>query len=284
MDADLAEEMNFHRAMLADSGAPSAAMGNATLAREDARGVWIWPWLESLWQDAAYAVRTMRREPGFTLTALLALGSAIGVNTSLFSIFNTIALHAWPVADPARVVTLHRFLREGGEDFGIVEYRYLAEHSRAFSGLIAMRDGEPVKLDDRPAQLTYVSGNYFRVLGVEMQRGRGFLNQEDITGAPQAVAVVSHELWQNRFGADPTIVGRIIHVDEVPFPVVGVAPADFSGTNPLRNDIWTPLPARTLLRPNDAAVRTWLTAADHCCTPIAGRLAPGVTRAQAQRK
>src|SRR5712691_3267003 len=119
MDAELAEEMEFHHAMLAASGRVGAAMGNTTLAREDARGVWIWPWLESLWQDAVYAVRTMRREPGFTITALLALGSAIGLNTSLFTIFNAVALRPWPVHDPSRVVTVHRFVPEAEGTLGL---------------------------------------------------------------------------------------------------------------------------------------------------------------------
>src|SRR6266404_4343688 len=166
MDAELAEEMQIHRAMLTDSGSAGAAMGNMTLAREDARGVWIWPWLESLWQDAVYAVRTMRREPGFTITALLALGSAIGLNTSLFTIFNAVALRPWPIHDPSRVVTVHRFVCEGGGDFGIAEYRYLAQYSRSFSGLVAMRNGERVKMEDHLLQLTYVSGKYFRAMGV----------------------------------------------------------------------------------------------------------------------
>ena len=132
MDAELAEEMEFHRAMLADHGGAPANMGNTTLSREDARAVWIWPWLESLCQDALYALRTMRREPAFTVTALLALGSAIGLNTSLFTIFNAVALRPWPVHDPSRVVMVNRFVREGGGDFGIAEYRYLAQYSTVF--------------------------------------------------------------------------------------------------------------------------------------------------------
>lgn len=170
-DAELAEEMDFHRAMLAQSGAARTAMGNTTLAREAARAVWIGPWLESFWQDAVYACRTMLREKGFTITALLALGSAIGLNTSLFTIFNAVALRPWMVRDPSQVVTVSRFVKEGGNDFGIAEYRYLAQHARAFSGLIAMRNGERVKLGGRPLQLTYVSGNYFRVLGVRWNEG-----------------------------------------------------------------------------------------------------------------
>jgi macrolide transport system ATP-binding/permease protein len=282
MDAELGEEMEFHRAMLADGGAAGTAMGNTTLAREEARGVWIWPWLESLWQDAAYATRTLRREPGFTLTALLALGSAIGLNTSLFTVFNAVALRPWPVYDPSRVVTVSRFVPEGGGDFAIAEYRYFAEHSRTFSGLIAMRNGEQVKVDGQPRQLTYVTGNYFQVLGAGLERGRGFLEQEDVPGAPAAVAVISHDLWQNWFGADAQIVGRTIRLDDIPFTVVGVTAGEFTGTNPLRNDIWTPLPAKRLLRPNDASVQGWLTSPEFCCTPVAGRLAAGTTRAQAQ--
>jgi predicted permease len=278
--AEIAEEMEFHRAMLAANGAMPAAMGNTTLAREDARAVWIWPWLESLWQDAAYGLRAIRRAPAFTLTALLALGSAIGVNTSLFSIFNAFALKPWTVRDPGRVVTVSLFNRIGGRDFGIAEYRYLVAHTKTLSGLVAMRNGEQVKLNDRPLQLTYVSGNYFRVLGVDLERGRGLLDEEDRTGDPQAVVVISHGLWQNRFGADPMIVGRTLRLDDVSFTVVGVAPADFTGTNPLRNDLWAPLPARPMLRPGDRGVTTWLTDPQACCTPIAGRIAPGVSRGQ----
>jgi predicted permease len=282
MDAELAEEMEFHRAMLGDGWDERTAMGNTTLARENARGVWIWPWLESLWQDAAYAIRTMRRQPGFTITALLALGSAIGINTSLFTVFNAFALRSWTVRDPAHVVAVYGLRREGPGGLGIAQYRYLQRHSKAFTGLIAMRNGEGVKLDDRPEQLTFVSGNYFRALGIDMERGRGFLDEEDRTGAPQAVVVISHNLWQDEFGGDPRIVGRSIRLDDIPFTVVGVTPSDFTGTNPLRNGIWTPLPARELLRPDDSSVGAWLTSPRFCCTAVAGRLGPGVTRAQAQ--
>ena len=103
--AELAEEMEFHRAMSeAPGGAGRRNMGNMTLAAEEARGVWIWPWIESFWQDLAYAIRGMRRQPGFTFVALLTLGSTIGINTSLFTAFNAIAMRPLPVKEPARAV------------------------------------------------------------------------------------------------------------------------------------------------------------------------------------
>ena len=282
MDAELAEEMEYHRSMIVGDGRLHAEMGNSTLSREDAREVWIWPWLESFSQDAAYALRTMRREPGFTVVALLALGSAIGLNTSLFTIFNAIALRPWAVRDVAQVVNVNRFSPQGGGDFSIAEYRYLAQQSHSFNGMIAMQNGERVKLDERPMQLTYVSGNYFRVLGIGMERGRGFLDEEDVPDAPVPVAVISHQPWQNYFGADPQMVGRTIRMDDQPFTVVGVASEDFTGTNSLRNDIWAPLAAKKRLRPSDPSVQAWLTAPDFCCTPMAGRLNAGVTRVHAQ--
>jgi macrolide transport system ATP-binding/permease protein len=290
-DSELAEEMEFHRALTAqDRGAGEAAsrraMGNTTLARETARGVWIWPWLESFWQDLAYGFRAMRRQPGFTAVALLALGSAIGINTSLFTVFNAVALRPWPVRDPGRVVNIMNVLLDGPKKgatagFSLAAYRYLGEHTRALAGVVAMRT-DSVKLDDRKLEMTYASGNYFRVLGVEMERGRGFLEEEDRAGAPQAVVVVSYLIWQNQFGGDPGIVGRRIRLDEIPFTVVGVASRDFIGTSPLRVDVWIPFAADLLLRPNDPRAMSFLTSPGHCCSSMAARLAPGVTRDQAQ--
>jgi predicted permease len=290
-DAELVEEMEFHRALNArDRGADEAAsrraMGNTTLARETARGVWIWPWLESFWQDLAYGFRAMRRQPGFTAVALLALASAIGINTSLFTVFNAVALRPWPVRDPGRVVNIMSVQLDGprkgsADGFSLAAYRYLGEHSRALTGVVAMVN-DNVKLDDRKLGMTYASGNYFRVLGVEMERGRGFLEEEDRAGAPQAVVVISYLMWQNQFGGDPAIVGRRIRLDEIPFTVVGVASRDFIGTSPMRVDVWIPFAAKLLLRPNDPGVMSFLTSPGHCCSPVAARLAPGVTRKQAQ--
>ena len=290
LEAELAEEMEFHREQTArelggDRAAASRALGNTTLAREDARGVWIVPWIESFWQDLSYAFRNMRRQKGFTMLALTTLALAIGLNTSLFTTFNAIALRPWPVKDPAAVVEVLRKIPQGPNPgiggFGIAEYRYLAERSRAFAGLIVRREGERVRTGEQPFSLTYVSGNYFSVLGVAMERGRGFVPEEDRAGAPQAVVVLAYTTWQNRFGGDPAILGTTLRLDDVPFTVVGVTAREFTGTNPQKNDFWAPFPARLLLRPHDPTVMAFLTRQDYCCSPVAGRLAPGYTRAQA---
>jgi hypothetical protein len=225
-EAGLAEEMEFHRAMTQrdleqqgmtpqDAGhAVRRQLGNVTLMREESRAVWIWPWLESVWQDAAYAMRTLRRKPGFTLVAVLALASAIGVNTSLFTVFNALALRPWPVKDPGRVVNIFHAARERIRGFSLAEFRYLAEHSKTFTGMIAIRDGQSLKLDEQQTGSAWVSGNFFRVLGVEMQHGRGFLPEEDQVGTPLPVAVLSDRIWPNRCAADPPRVGRNVLLKE----------------------------------------------------------------------
>jgi len=155
--AELAEEMDFHRAMSEErDGAGGRAMGNMTLAREEARSVWIWPWVESVGQDILYGVRGMRRQPGFTAVALVALSSTIGINTSLVTAFSALALRPLPVRDPARVVNMFRLGDKGVGGFSIAEYRYLAEHSRSLSGLVVTAFGDPATTDE----LHKVAGSY----------------------------------------------------------------------------------------------------------------------------
>jgi len=297
-DAELGEEMEFHRALKerweAEPPQVSRALGNVTLAREDARAVWIAPWLESLWRDLVYGARMLRRQPAFTAVALAGLGSAIGINTCLFTVFNAVALRPWPVKDPSQVVSMYRTVPAdpsrnrpaGTSGFSVAEYRYLAEHTKAFSGAVALRGAGPLKLDGVPVSFaSYVSGNYFSALGVGMERGRGFLSSEDRAGAPEAIAVIGYSLWQNRLGGDLQIIGRSVRLEGVPFTVVGVTPPDFVGTwteKPLTTDLWVPLASMTLLRPNDPTAKLILTSPDFCCSQMAGRLAPGKSRDQAQ--
>lgn len=283
-DADLAEEMEFHRLMCeAESpGAGSRAMGNMTLAVEEARGVWIWPWLESLWQDLTYAIRGMRHQPAFTAVALLTLGTTIGINTSLFTAFNAIALRPLPVKAPARVVNIHRVTGGGAGGFSIAEYRYLAEHSHSLSGVVVTAFGDPASTEGHKVNNYYVSANYFRVLGVPMQLGRDFLDEEDVTGKPEAVVVIAYNVWQEWFSGDLELVGKQIRFAGVPFTVIGVTAQGFRGTMGGPTDVWMPLAAKQLLRPNDPSVMQFLTAASNCCSAMTGRLASGVSREQAR--
>jgi len=279
-DAELAEEIEFHRVMGAES------LGNTTLAREDARAVWIWPWLESVFQDLRYAIRNLRRQPGFALIAIVTLGIAIGLNTSFFTVFDAVALRLWPVKDPGRLVKIisqtRRFPRPRG--FSIAEFRYFSEHSKSFAALVAMSDSRArLGFEDfgKTSYPVFVSGNFFQALGVSMDRGRGFIPEEDVTDAPVNVAVLSYPLWRDHFGSDPSIAGKEIHLDEVPFTVVGVAAEEFTGTMGGREDLWVPLSSMQSFRLH-GNTRDFLRKPDYCCSTVAGRLARGTSRAQAQ--
>ena len=286
-DAELAAEIETHRAMAQDaleargSSAEDAAresrrsMGNVTLAREEAREVWIARWIDSLARDLRYAVRSWRRQPGFTATAILTLGVATGVITSVFTAFNALYLRPWPVPQPDRVFALEN-ARMGWPDFSLDEYRYLASNAKSFSGLVAVRcltgwtQGCELDLGGRAIGAAFVSDNFFSALSVPFRSGRGFSFLDD-----DAVAVISEQLASELFGDAPA-AGSAIDLDGKSFAVVGVVTGAFTGTRIEQQHVWLPLAATTRLRPFDQRIRNALTRPLDCCATIAGRLAAGV--------
>ena len=278
-ERELAEEIESHRQMVEDRqraaglseqdarNAAHRAMGNATLATEDARGVWIATWVQSVFQDLAYAARSLKSQPGFTVLALLALALGTGVNTSLFTLFNAIVPPTWPVRDPGRVV----MVSNGGGGFSLAEYRYLSARTHALAGL-AVASTISAGLDGQPALVDFVDGNYFTLLGVDMAIGRGFAAVEDGMEAPEAVAVLSYRTWQTRYGGDPNILGRRIRINDAPFTVIGVVNQEFVPR--FGFGLWAPLASQSLALVLPAGT-------DPSCSMV-GRLAPGVSRGQAR--
>jgi predicted permease len=300
LDADLEEELQFHRAMkeqeLQRAGlsaeqarfAARAALGNITRSREDARAIWLRPWLESAWQDVVYALRSLRRQPGFTAVAIVALGVAIGLNTSLFTVFAGLALR--PMAglrDPARVVSLSAesaVARRGAIGMSYPEFRFLADNARTLEGLVAHRALSVSLESDRVGRTTpayVVTGDYFDVLGIRMEHGRGFLASEDRRESPGRVAVLSYQLWRSRFGGE-AIVGRPIRIDGIPHTVVGITSPEFTGPEGSANRAWLPISSLPSLRANDPFLASLLDRWQDCCVNVTGRLAVGVTRSEAR--
>ncbi|HET9359148.1 MAG TPA: ABC transporter permease [Vicinamibacterales bacterium] len=292
-EAALAEELEFHRAMKqqdleADGLAPEharfaahRAMGNVTLAREDSRAQWIWPWLESVGQDTRIAVRALLRQPGFTLLSVVVLGVAIGLNTSVFTVFAGAALRPMTgVTDPdglaivsGRVPQVPNLL----SGLSIPEFEFLA--ARATTAELAAERRTVVSFDSgggaRSVTTLFVSGNYFDLLGAGLQHGRGILAADDARGAGEAVVVLSHVLWQTQFGGDPSVIGRRVRVAGQPHTVVGVAARDFGGAEG-RARVWLPLTSLPALLPNDIGRGD----PELCCVEVYARLDEGVTRTQ----
>jgi predicted permease len=249
-----------------------------------------WGWesvAEALIRDLGYAWRVLRASPSYAFVAIATLAVGIGLTTSVVTVSHAVLDQRWPVADPNRVVSI---IGRGGPGLSPAEAQYVAAHTTTLSSLVVVRclagtnDACQLALGDGTARVDLVSGNYFSALGVGMQLGRGLSLDDDQASAPRAVVVLSDATWRSRFGADASIVGRAVRLDDVPFTVVGVAASGFAGTRMEREDMWLPLSAMVLLRPGRQDVREQLTdpSSDRSDASIAARLAPGVSIARAQ--
>jgi predicted permease len=274
-ERDLAEEMRLHLELRAEereadglpAGAARAAaqrqFGNTTQLREQGREAWGWSLLDSFAQDLRYGCRSLASSPAFALTAILSLALGIGANTAIFSIINAVMLRALPVEDPRALVQIKQ-----GENGDLTNpiWEQIRDRQRAFSGTLAYSENRFDLADGGEshfAQGLFVSGDYFRVLGVPAMRGRVLRADDDHRGA-DSLAVVSYAFWQRRFGGDPSIVGKVLRLDRHPFQIVGVTPRWFTGLNVDHGfDVAIPLDCEPLFHPDHSALderlEWWLT-------------------------
>lgn len=239
--------------------------------------------MTSLMQDVRYALRMLRKSPGFTAVVLLVLMIGIGANIAIFSVVNTVLLRPLPYRDPGRLVRVWEQLP--GIGYGQVgtatgEYLDYQSQNRVFSGIAGYKNdtvnltgsGQPERVP-----ITRATANLFPVLGVEPMLGRTYSADEDRPGGPK-VAVLSYGLWQRRFGADRKIVGHTIALDGQPYAVIGVMPRSFQfpyATLPYSDqaELWVPV----AFTPDEIADRV-----REFGTFTVARLRPGVSLAQAQ--
>jgi putative ABC transport system permease protein len=236
--------------------------------------------MESFIQDLRYGARMLMKRPGFTLIAALTLALGIGANTAIFSMANALLLRSLPVPQPAELVTVSR--GDGtGEPLSYPDFVALRERNGVLAGLAAshfasVSFGNGSRSEMLRGEL--VSSDYFDVLRLQPVLGRGFLPEEERSVQP--VVVLSHGLWQSRFGADPQIIGQTITLHRLRYTVIGVAPAGFNGmTEMFRTDLWLPLMMLPQARP---MFLTSLSNRHDQVFAAIGRLKPGVSLAQAQ--
>jgi putative ABC transport system permease protein len=231
--------------------------------------------MQTLWQDLRYGVRVLLQQPGFTFIAVLTLALGIGANTAIFSVVNGVLLRPLPYAEPDQLAMVWLDNRRQGIRDDITSYPNFLDwrdKNSSFQAMAGVRNlttnltgvGEPEEL--RGAA---VSPNFFQLMGVGPALGRGFVPEEEQPGKDKVV-ILSHGLWQQRFGGDPAIVNRTISLNGEPLTVVGVMPPGFEF--PSKATLWRPLAPNERLRA--ARGSFWL--------PVIGRLKPGVTRQQAQ--
>jgi len=238
--------------------------------------------IADLWQDLRYAVRMLRKQPGFTVVAVLTLALGIGINTAIFTMFN-LWFRPLPVKDPETVVKLQWLggtRGEGSPNFSLPEYSYLRDHTDGFSGLIASTWNWSFILGTQSAGEEtqkvfgqFVSDNFFSTLGVNTVLGRPFAPDESRTSSKDLVVVLSYDFWQRRFGGDPNILGQAIWLNGHSVAVIGVAERGFGGlTFEPRMDFWLPLTMAAQVFPQS----DW-SATRFKGVRIFGRLNPGRT-------
>jgi len=262
------------------------AFGNVTQARERfyERGRWL-AW-DNFFRDLRFGLRTLHNHPGFTAIAVLTLALGVGSTATVFSWIRSTLLDPIPGASrTSEIVSIARGgdLNSAGE-FSWLDFRDLRSRARSFSGLIAFGI-RPMNLTGTGKPLhvwgTAVTANYFDVLGVHPLLGRGFLSTDDRAPGAAPEVVLSYALWQKRFGGDPHIVTRTVAIDQHSFTVVGVAPPEFQGSlTGLRMDLWVPL----MMQREVISDRDRLDDRGDYWLMAQGRLAPGVTPAQARQE
>ena len=257
--------------------------------------------MTTVWHDVRYALRQLRKSPGFTLTVTLTLALGIGANTAIFTLIHGILLRSLPVSDPTllyRIGDKPQCCIDGGfpedasttGDFSIFSfdlYQYLKNSAPEFEQLAAAQAGQGTLSVRRgnalpkPLRGEYVSGNYFSTLGIGSFAGRLFSDNDDTPSAPPAT-VLSYRTWQGEYASDPSIVGSTIYIETKPFTVIGIAPPGFFGDRVTDNppDFWIPIQMMPYLQGSRSILHHQ---ESHWLYPI-GRVRPGTSITALQDK
>jgi putative ABC transport system permease protein len=258
LDRDLDDELQFHVAKreekLAATGfdaqeshyAARRQFGNTTSMREATREMWTIRWLENLWQDLRYGARVLRKNPGFTATAILTLALGIGANTAIFSVVDTILLRPLPYRETAGIVFVAEEMpHDQARPERIVSLiDYERRYPEVISEVSAMNPVGPTLTGvPRPERVggEEVSSEYFEILGWRPALGRSFLLDDEKAGAAPVV-ILSDALWRRDLGSDPHAIGRMVLLDNVAHMVVGIMPRSFENPIYKETDIWLPIP------------------------------------------
>ncbi|MFN0123282.1 MAG: ABC transporter permease, partial [Blastocatellia bacterium] len=272
--------------------------------------LWLLPkrWEDEMIQDLRFGIKMLFKNPGFSAVVLLTLAFGIGVNTTLFTVFNALVLKPLPLKDADSVVEV-RGVPEPGQRarrFSFPDYQDYAARSQTLVGLTLMSEtsatlgiehsrqhtqlgaGQAEREDFGQVSCQLVAANYFSLLGADLALGRGFLPEEERTPNTHPVAVLSHYFWALAFQSNPQVLGQTIRLAGQPFVIVGVTAKEFIGTTPNRPACWLPLMMREALfqtMPQTAAqpaTQSWHTDRNLASFNMVGRMKPGVTVAQVQ--
>ncbi len=303
VDRELDAELHFHldqlveeeiAAGLSPREARNSALrkiGGISQVKEECRDTRRVNWIGDFFRDLSYAVRVLLKAPAFSAIALISITLGIAANTTVFSLIDAMWFRTLPARDAEQLVRVYVWglpkgaKRPGVDDFSWPLYDAVRRRSTVLTELVAHYSTAPFQVtaggETGEVQGAVVSANYFPMLGIQPALGRFFLPAEDQVRGRAAVAVISMDFWQRRFGGNPTVLGRPITINGVVFQVVGVAPEEFPGLVPglEPNDLWIP----TMML--ETGYR-WCNGFTANCTPLSviGRLPPDrrIEEAQAE--
>jgi macrolide transport system ATP-binding/permease protein len=248
VERELDEELQFHVDHKIEEGianglspkearyAAMRAMDGLEQRKEAMRDIRRIHWLTDFLDDARFASRSLRRTCGLAAFVVITLALGIGMTSATFSMVDALIFRPYPVPHPSGVVTLVSTTHDSNfDDFSYREYLDIRDKTKSYDGVIAYADMQAVGFSAEPAATPrikggmMVSGNYFRVLGVEPRLGRGFREDEGQVPGRNAVVVLGPDFWKHEFASDPGVLGRTIRLNGTDFTVIGVAPETFPG-------------------------------------------------------
>ena len=312
-DRELADEMESHLQMhiednLARGMTPAEArrqalikLGGVEQIKETYRERRGLPFVDTLLQDIRFAFRMLRKSPGFTVVAVLTLALGIGANTAIFTVLDAVLLRSLPVKDPQQLVVMrwsaHSRPKIGGfsgygdcEDrncsFSLPFFRTMEAQANVFSGMAAFAGPLEMDLSGNGAATiahgTFVSGDFFSTLGVNAFIGRPLTASDDTASAPPAI-VLTYAYWQRAFGGDRSVIGRTVHLNNVPVTIVGVADPHFTNLTPGNSqDLFVPCSLADRVKGEWWGNQSRTSATDIWWVIALGHLKPGVSIGQAQ--
>ena len=245
-------------------------------------------WLSDLFDDARYAIRSLRRTPGLSAFVVLTLALGIGMTSTPLSMLDALVFRPYPVPDPDSVVTLVGTSRDSAYDaFSYREYLDIRDRTKSYDGVVASTEMRGVGFSAEPGAMPrvkagmLVSGNYFKVLGVEPRLGRGFREDEDSVPGRDAVVVLGSSFFRKEFGGDRSVIGRTIRLNAIDFTVIGVAPDSFPGMQIfMPTELYVPLAMAKVFAMNPR--KSLLEDRDDRELTVRARLDPGTTLSQAR--
>jgi predicted permease len=289
VEQELCEELRFHLEKLVEEKVATGMsaeearyaalreLGGMDQIKEECRDMRKMNLIDNLIQDVRYALRMLRRNPGFTAVAVASLALGIGANALVFSVVNALLLRPLPVERPDQLAFLET---KSGITQSFPNYRDLRDRNKTFSGLVGYRIA-PMELESTGGATRIwgllATGNYFDVLGVHPMMGRFFHQADDLHPGASPYAVLSYNAWRGRFGGDSRIVGKTIRINRLAYTVLGVAPPDFHGTELFYwPEVWVPM-----MMQSNIEGWSWLEERSTWNTWVLGRLRRGTSRAQA---